>query len=78
MEHTKKIGVRVTRGWNDVAINALKTLVIGFIALLAWDWLESGDWDPQGVASNAAVVAVSLFVLDTILLGSRKGAGGVH
>lgn len=73
MEHTKKwLGVRVPGGWDDVAVSALKTVVMGFIALLAWDWFESGDWDPMGVASNAAAVAVGLFVLDAILMSTDR------
>lgn len=73
MKHPKKwLGVRVPGGWDDVAVSALKTVVIGFIALLAWDWFESGDWDPRGVASNAAAVAVGLFVLDAILMSTDR------
>lgn len=78
MEHTKKPNVRVSRGWNDVVLNAMKTLVVAFIALLAWDWFESGDFDPTGVGGNAAVVAMSLFVVDVILLSSRRAVGGIQ
>lgn len=73
MEHTRKwLGVRVPSGWDDIAVSALKTIVIGFVALLAWDWFESGDFDPVGVVSNAVVVAVGLFVLDAILMSTDR------
>jgi hypothetical protein len=64
------LGIRVPDGWDDVLIGALKTIVIAFVALVAWDWVESGDFDPVGVGSNAAVVALALFILDAVLVST--------
>ena len=73
MEDNKKwLGVRVPSGWGEVAVNALKTLVIGLLALIAWDWIESGDFDLIGVGSNAVVVAVSLLVTDALLMRAGR------
>ena len=73
MEHTRtRFGVRVPNGWAEIAIGALKTLVIGFVALVVWDWIESGDFDPIGVGSNALVVALGLFVLDALLVSTNR------
>ena len=73
MEHTRKrLGVRVPSGWAEIAVGALKTMMIGFVALVVWDWFESGDFDPVGVASNALVVALGLFVLDAILVSTNR------
>jgi hypothetical protein len=73
MEQTRRmLGVPIYGAWGDVAASALKTLVIAFVALIAWDWFESGDFDPVGVGSNAAVVAISLFVLDALLMRAER------
>ena len=73
MEDTRRfLGVRVPDSWSDVLIGALKTIVIAFTALVAWDWVESGDFDPIGVGSNAIVVALALFVLDAILVSTMR------
>ncbi len=73
MEYTKRfLGIRIPSSWSDVLIGALKTIVIGFVALLAWDWIESGDFDPVGVVSNAIAVALGLLVLDAILIATDR------
>ena len=73
MEDTRRwLGVRVPDGWGDVMVGALKTIVIAFVALVGWDWIESGDFDPVGVGSNAIVVALALFVLDAILVSTMR------
>jgi hypothetical protein len=73
MEYTKRfLGVRIPSSWGDVLVGALKTIVIGFVALLAWDYIESGDFDPVGVVSNAIAVAIGLFVLDAILIATDR------
>jgi hypothetical protein len=59
-------------GWGDLVVRALKTAVVGFVALVLWDWLEAGDFDPIGVASNAAAVTVGLLVVDAILMVSTR------
>jgi hypothetical protein len=41
--------------------------LVAFVALLLWDQIESGDFDPVGIASNAMAVAVGWLLLDTIL-----------
>jgi hypothetical protein len=66
------LGVRIPDSWNDVLIGALKTIVIGFAALVAWDWIESGDFDPVGVGSNAIVVGLALFILDAVLVSTMR------
>jgi hypothetical protein len=77
MESRTWLGVRVPSGWSEVAAGAVKTVVIAFVALIAWDWIESGDFDPMGVGSNAVMVAIGLFLLDAILVAtasdSRRG-----
>ncbi len=71
MQHTRRwLGVRVPDGWNDVVIGALKTTVIAFLALTLWDYVESGDFDPVGVGSNALVVALALLILDAVLVST--------
>jgi hypothetical protein len=60
--------------WGDVLVGALRTIVIAFVALTAWDWVESGDFDPVGVGSNAAVVALALFILDAVLVSTMSSA----
>ncbi len=70
--HSTKNWLGVPSGWDDVALRALKTAVVGFVALLLWDWLESNDLDPAGVATNAVAVAVGLFLLDAILMWTKR------
>jgi hypothetical protein len=73
MEYTRRwLGVRVPSSWGDIMVGTLKTIVIGFLALLAWDWFESGDFDPVGVVSNAIVVAFALLVLDAVLISTMR------
>ena len=73
MKDTRRfLGVRIPDNWNDVLVGALKTIVIGFTALVAWDWIESGDFDPVGVASNAIVVGLALFILDAVLVSTMR------
>jgi hypothetical protein len=73
MEDTRRwLGVRVPDNWSDVLIGALKTIVIGFTALVAWDWIESGDFDPFGVGSNAIVVGLAIFILDAVLVSTVR------
>jgi hypothetical protein len=71
MERTRTfLGVRVPSGWGEIGAGLLKTTVIGFVTLVLWDWVESGDYDPAGVMSNAVMVALGLFILDAILIGT--------
>ena len=71
MQHTRRwLGIRVPDDWNDVVVGALKTIVIAFVALIAWDYVESGDFDPVGVGSNALVVALALLILDAVLVST--------
>ncbi len=73
MYYSKRVlGITVPSSLNDALLAALKTVVIGFIALLAWDYLESGDFDPVGVVSNAIAVAVGVFILDAILVATDR------
>jgi hypothetical protein len=68
------LGIRVPSGWGEIGAGLVKTLVIGFIALVAWDWIESGDYDPVGVGSNALMVGLALFILDAILFSTAGGS----
>ena len=73
MQPTKTfLGVTIPGSWSEAALSALKTIVIGFVALLAWDYIESGDFDPAGVVTNAIAVAVGVFILDAILVATDR------
>ena len=71
MESAKKHAGVSGRG-NDLIVLALKTVIVGFVALLIWDWFESGDFDPVGVGSNALAVAVGLVLVDFVLMWKRS------
>jgi hypothetical protein len=43
------------------------TAVVAFVALLLWDQIESGDFDPAGVSSNAMAVGVGWFIVNAVL-----------
>ena len=69
MTETRRIwlGMAVPSGFKEILMRTVMTGLVAFVALLLWDGIESADFDPVGISSNAMAVAVGWFVLDTIL-----------
>ena len=69
MTETRRIwlGMAVPSGFKEVLVRTIMAALVAFLALLLWDQIESGDFDPVGISSNAMAVAVGWFVLNTIL-----------
>ncbi|HEY7445454.1 MAG TPA: hypothetical protein VH701_23710 [Vicinamibacterales bacterium] len=69
MTETRRIwlGMAVPSGFKEILVRTVMAALVAFVALLLWDQIESGDFDPVGIASNAMAVAVGWLLLDTIL-----------
>ena len=74
MTETRRIwfGMAVSSGFKEILVRTVMTALVAFLALLFWDQIESGDFDPVGISSNAVAVAVGWFVLDTILAMTHR------
>ena len=74
MTETRRIwfGMAVSSGFKEILVRTVMTALVAFLALLFWDQIESGDFDPVGISSNAMAVAVGWFVLDTILAMTHR------
>ena len=69
MTETRRIwlGMAVSSGFKEVLMRTVIAALVAFAALLLWDQIESGDFDPVGISSNAMAVGVGFLVLETIL-----------
>lgn len=69
MTETRRIwlGMAMPSGFKEVLIRTVMTAVVAFVALLLWDQIESGDFDPAGVSSNAMAVGVGWFIVNAVL-----------
>jgi hypothetical protein len=61
------MGMAVPRGFKEVLMRTIVIGLVAFVALLLWDGIESSDFDPVGISSNAMAVGVGYLVLLTIL-----------
>jgi hypothetical protein len=57
----------VSSGFKEILVRTVMTALVAFVALLLWDGIESADFDPVGISSNAMAVGVGWFILDSIL-----------
>jgi len=74
MTETRRIwlGMAVPSGFKEVLVRTVVTALVAFVALLLWDGVESADFDPVGIGSNALAVGVGWLVLDTILAVTHR------
>jgi hypothetical protein len=61
------MGMAVPSGFKEVLVRSIVTALVAFVALLLWDGIESSDFDPVGISSNAMAVGVGYLVLLTVL-----------
>ena len=67
------LGMAISASFKEVLVRSLLTGLVAFVALLAWDAIESADFDPAGISWNAMAVAVGWLVLDAILMATLRG-----
>jgi hypothetical protein len=57
----------VSSGFKEILVRTVMTVLVAFVALLLWDGIESADFDPVGISSNAMAVGGGWFIADSIL-----------
>ena len=74
MTETRRIwlGMAVPSGFKEILVRTVMAALVAFVALLLWDGIESSDFDPVGISSNAMAVGVGYLVLLTILAVSFR------
>jgi hypothetical protein len=61
-----QLGTKVSRGWADPLIHAVKTFVVAFVVLQAKEWLDAGRLDTPGTVVDAVWIACGVFLLSAI------------
>jgi hypothetical protein len=58
--------------WSQMVSRSVTTAVVAFVVLQAKEWVDAGAFDTPGTAVDAVLIAVALFLVNTVLKWANR------